>query len=53
MDLLYYAASLGHEQIVGYLIGFMDPNIHYDRNEKSPIQIATKNGHFGVVNTLL
>ena len=53
VDILYYAASLGHDQVVTYLLGFMDSNAHYDKNEKSALQVATKNGHFQVVAALL
>ena len=32
-DLLYLAASLGHEQVVSYLIGYIEPNNKHELNE--------------------
>lgn len=56
VNLLYIAAQSGSEVIVGYLIDkgiFPDGNQKFDINEETPIQIATKNAHFNVVQILI
>ena len=52
INLVYIAAQSGSEVIVGYLIDkgiFPNGNEQFDVNEETPIQVATKNGHFNVV----
>ena len=47
---LYQAASNGHKSVVEALLAIKaDPSIGDTATEMTPLQIATKNGHSGVV----
>jgi len=56
VNILYMAAQFGHDIIVSYLLDnkiIKNPNQEFNRNEKTALQVATKNGHFNVASILI
>ena len=53
MTPLCFAANYGHEELVKFLIDKKARILGKDKYKRTPLILATKNGHATIVNTLL